>query len=849
MSEAKLEVVKGDITKEEVDAIVNAAHSKLSGGGGVDGAIHRSAGPRLLGECLNLYGCPTGQSRITAGYKLPAKYVIHTVGPVWRGGLKGEAVDLENCYYSCLDFMKLQALRSIAFPCISSGAYAFPADKACKIACGSVKKWLDENEHNIRKVKFVCFDEDNYKLYCKELGIKEESEDSDSLFVGMFDNLDDLDDDGETVEFADLDVDEDEDDDTLWFEDDDGAEDDKSTDNLLKEILGETDESCSKSDDVDLFGATVVMDRGAKTEEIDVDQQAVADAIKEANEKYRLSGDNSGLTDAEYDYLQELSDDSELKSKVGVDIEKNKVALPVSMGSLNKCKTLQELKDWMTRKGIALNTDIAITPKFDGLALVVSYVDGEFVSAATRGDGTYGQDVSDHFRYTKVGKKKFPKDFTGEIVGEAIMKEALFQEKYLGKYKTARNMVAGVLNRDKITEELEDIDFMAYKVFGMDFDTKYDEVDFCNKHMNFGGVYVVVKEFKDITEKNLQSIFKCLKAYQIDGLVLDVNDVSEQESIGSETNSLNPGFARAWKPESGDDAQTIVLGMTWKTSKVGAQKPVIQIDPVDIGGVTISNVTGINAKFLKDNKIDIGAAISVIRSGDVIPKVTKTLVGSKDFSLPTHCQDCKEDLSWSENDVDLLCTNQDCLGIKLAAVTDFFPIMSVEEVGEGIVKQLFAEDITTVEDILNMSVDDFEKVDGFQRRKAEKTYEEIHKKMKNVSLEKLQHASNMFRGLGSTKLAQLKEYDSKDNIPSRAVVIGLDGYSDKTTDSYLNGIEGFWEWAEKLPITSERYVPPVIGVLTGQSVKGSGSSKEDKADKLNVEIMDWEELTEFLDNQ
>jgi len=139
----RIKIVQGDITKQQVDAIVNAANSSLLGGGGVDGAIHRAAGPQLLAECQTLNGCATGEAKITGGYHLPAKWVIHTVGPVWRGGDNGEEELLAQCYRSCLTIAESYEIKTIAFPAISTGAYGFPVDRAAPIALGEVKQFLE----------------------------------------------------------------------------------------------------------------------------------------------------------------------------------------------------------------------------------------------------------------------------------------------------------------------------------------------------------------------------------------------------------------------------------------------------------------------------------------------------------------------------------------------------------------------------------------------------------------------------------------------------------------------------------------------------------------------------------
>ena len=160
----RLQTVLGDITKQSVDAIVNAANCSLLGGGGVDGAIHRAAGPELLAECRTLHGCETGQAKITKGYRLPAKHVIHTPGPVWHGGNKGEAELLASCYRSCLELASENGCRTVDFPSISTGVYHFPLDKAAAIASKTIKEYLDAHPE-IERVRMVCFDERTKAAY------------------------------------------------------------------------------------------------------------------------------------------------------------------------------------------------------------------------------------------------------------------------------------------------------------------------------------------------------------------------------------------------------------------------------------------------------------------------------------------------------------------------------------------------------------------------------------------------------------------------------------------------------------------------------------------------------------
>ena len=164
----RIEIILGDITKQSVDAIVNAANCSLLGGGGVDGAIHRAAGPALLEECRGLHGCETGKAKITGGYKLPAKYVIHTPGPVWHGGGRGEEALLRSCYRSCLELAAENGCKTVDFPSISTGVYHFPLEKAAPIAIGTIAAFLKEHGE-IERVRMVCVDERTAGYYEKAL--------------------------------------------------------------------------------------------------------------------------------------------------------------------------------------------------------------------------------------------------------------------------------------------------------------------------------------------------------------------------------------------------------------------------------------------------------------------------------------------------------------------------------------------------------------------------------------------------------------------------------------------------------------------------------------------------------
>jgi len=164
LNNVTLRVIQADITQCHVDAIVNAANNSLLGGGGVDGAIHRAAGPRLLDECRQLNGCNTGEAKITAAYRLPAKYVIHTVGPIWHGGTQDEPILLASCYQQSLLLAKNRQLRSIAFPAISCGVYGYPPDQACEIASHEIIKFT-ENAGSVQLIELIAFNQQIYQCY------------------------------------------------------------------------------------------------------------------------------------------------------------------------------------------------------------------------------------------------------------------------------------------------------------------------------------------------------------------------------------------------------------------------------------------------------------------------------------------------------------------------------------------------------------------------------------------------------------------------------------------------------------------------------------------------------------
>ena len=614
----------------------------------------------------------------------------------------------------------------------------------------------------------------------------------------------------------------------------------------------------------------------------------IVEKLEEANEKYRQG--NPIMSDYDYDQLLETLFDydpqNEYFNKVGhsVSDESRKAKLPIEMASMNKIKSMDDINDWCRLKGISKNEVVIITPKFDGLSLCVNELTED---AFTRGNGEYGQKSNEHYKL--IGNKLYENsdDLLGSVAfsytyGEVMMSKSTFMTKYSSEFANPRNLVAGLINSKEAGEPLRDCNYIKYGGIPFDgfkdeFKTKEDILNYLNQNQK-----EEVKNFKckisELTEGILIELFHNWSVdYEIDGLIIEINDLTLQDKLGRENSSNNPVWARAFKhPSFEQSAETDVIGITWNISKNGLLKPVVHVNPIRLDGVTVSNVTGNNARFVKDMGIGIGAKIVIRRSGMVIPLIVEVLE-SVEFVMPTIEG---VEIGWNDAGIELM-TLTETDEQKIKKNIAFFEILEADQLGTGVITQLWDAGYKTIKDILNLTTSDLEKIDRFGKRKAQIVFDSIQKSVTNVSLSKLQHATNIFVGMGSKKLALLEHFKEKPTVEQ---VMKIEGFAEISAKSYVDSYDNFFDFIKDLPVTITEKVEVVavgddfegmVVVFTGLRLKeeekllelrgakigssvskntthlvckdpNSGSSKLEKAKSLGIEIMSVDDLNILL---
>lgn len=519
----------------------------------------------------------------------------------------------------------------------------------------------------------------------------------------------------------------------------------------------------------------------------------LVDSIKKANYFYRIG--EAIMSDTQYDKLVDklvaLDPDNELLKQIGFAVNDRKIELPITMASMNKVKTCEELLDWFRLKSIDPNVDIIITPKYDGLSLCVSE---KHQIAYTRGDGRVGQLSTPHY---ELMQGKFSGSNISFTFGEAIMPKEVFEENWSQEFANARNLVSGLFNSKKPSDALIDCVYIKYGAVGHDYKFKSDLLDALNKGQHWQVAYKLTK-ISLINDKMITELFKEWSSnFEIDGLIIEINDLNLQNKLGRETSTNNPVWARALKHKIFEQsATTTVKDIVWNISKQGYLKPTIKVDPISLDGVVISNVTGNNARWVKEMGIGIGSEVVIVRSGMVIPVITQVNT-KKPFIEP-------EGAEWNENEVELV-TIRETDDQIVKRIVSFFQILETKGVSEGIIRQLlqhpsvkYTNFKTALKAIFDLSIADIKEIYRFGEKKANNTWNAIRESCESVDVAKLQHATGVFENLGSRKLALLKHFQRK---PSVEEVMQIDGFAEKSASIYVNNWLKFYNFISELPIT------------------------------------------------
>ena len=560
--------------------------------------------------------------------------------------------------------------------------------------------------------------------------------------------------------------------------------------------------------------------------------------IQSANIGYYCD-DKPILTDTLYDIIREYTLEkypkneaaNEGHTKCDLDVSKTKVKLPYELWSMDKIKpTTDALKKWIkTYKG-----PYVISAKLDGIsALYVSEKDKP-PKLYTRGNGRYGQDISQLIPYL-IRKEVNHIAMRGEI----IIKKDLFDKKYSKKYSNPRNFVAGVVNKKTIDPDvLNDLDFVAYELIEpqlrpaqqlFEFDVK--EI----KHVKFN-----IKE--NISNEILSDLLLKWRKdyeYEIDGIIVVNDEIYPRPT-------KNPDYAIAFKMVISDQvAEAKVVDVLWSASKDGYLKPRVQIEPINLGGAKIEFATGFNAKFIVENKIGIGAVITIIRSGDVIPHIVSVVVPAEKPLLPT------EAYKWNDTHVDIILDNkEDDATVKEKNIVGFFKGIEVDGLGPGNVKKLIETGYDSVPIIIGLTKDDFLKVPGFKEKTATKLYNGIKFQIDKSSLPELMAASNIFgRGFGERRFSSIlkiypdillsqDKYSPKENI---ARLVKVDGIASKTAEKFVEKIPEFAEFLKIAKLTDKLYEKDPVDdiksldkshILYGKKIVFTGGKDKTLIDKL-----------------
>jgi len=536
------------------------------------------------------------------------------------------------------------------------------------------------------------------------------------------------------------------------------------------------------------------------------------------------------LKDNIYDVLLEVIQQKEqptyiapIGSKITSDKE---VKLPYFLGSMNKMKNENDVNKWLTK----YKDDVyIIEDKLDGVSCLL-IINNEEIKLYTRGDGEFGTNISHLSSYIKHIPKLNNCSLT--VRGELIMRKETFYEKYSKTFANPRNMVSGIINSKTIKEETKDIEFVAYEIINKSNNLTTMEQFNLLKNYKFLVVNHLILPNIDseiLTEKLLE--FKKTSNYEIDGIIIHSNKKYKRNIKG------NPDYAFAFKVRMDDNiAETIVEEVEWNHTKWNVLKPRIKVKPVNLCGVSINYATGFNAKYILENNLGKGSIVLITRSNDVIPFIVE-VKKSTTADFPD------EKYRWNETKVDIIAESDENSISKIKQIASFFSDLKIKFVSVSTIERMFESGYDTLPKILSASIKDFEKIDRFGEKMAERTYINIHEGLKNVSIPLLIGSASCFGfGIGKRKVKKLFEdipdllelYGVKSSRELEQIILNVDGFSDLSATKIIENIPKAIEFIESISpyITLYKKEEKENNNLDGQKIVMSGFRDSDLSNNI-----------------
>ena len=509
---------------------------------------------------------------------------------------------------------------------------------------------------------------------------------------------------------------------------------------------------------------------------------------KQFDNRYYNTGEDT-IDDLRYDIFIEvmIEKDPLITLNIGTKLRDsdNKVSLPFHLGSMEKIKKgeTHKLEDWTLEH----HGDYILSDKLNGVSCLVIYNNGG-IKLYTRGDGLEGSDISYFSSYIS----SIPRVKQNLAVrGEFIISTHNF-EKYKDTYKNALSLIVGTINSKTIKEPLKDIEFIAYEIVEDQCSTSLENNILKLKSLGFSTVQYSVH--KNIDLEILSKYLTTRKqecVYDIDGIIVHINTPYNRNNINA---NGNPKYAFAFKMLM-EVAEVIVEDVEWNVSKWGIIKPTIRIQPTELTGITIKYTTGFNASYINNNKINRGSKIVITRSGDIIPYIVQVITHSQEPKMPDI------PYSWNESGVDILVSNKDNEELIIQRLVHFFVSMNIKNINEGIVKKLVNNNFDTVIKILSADIKDFLTIPTIKEKMAEKMFNNIHDKLKNIHIPDLMCASGCFGfGLGKKKantlFNALPELLENTNI-TISMIESIEGFSTKSAEKIIKNIPLFKKFIEE----------------------------------------------------